>query len=128
MPTGNVTVTDGDGNSCVGTVATGSCPLTPIAAGPKTLVASYAGDANFNSSSGTASHQVEPAVIYLPLVLNNHLVAPNLVVKDLVAASDGITAVIENRGNAPATDDFWVDVYVAPADFAGGGADADRGR
>ncbi len=113
-PTGNVTVTDGDGNSCVGTVAAGSCTLTPTAVGPKTLTASYAGDANFNSSSGTVSHQVEPIYLYLPLVLNNHVVAPNLVVKDLVAASDGITVVIENRGNAAVTDDFWVDVYVAP--------------
>jgi hypothetical protein len=113
-PTGNVTVTDGDGNSCVGAVAAGSCTLTPTAVGPKTLTASYAGDANFNSSSGAASHQVEPIYLYLPLVLNNHVVAPNLVVKDLVAASGGITVVIENRGNAPVVDDFWVDVYVDP--------------
>jgi len=52
--------------------------------------------------------------VYLPLVFHDHVVAPNLVVRDVLAASDGITVVIENQGNAPAVDDFWVDAYVDP--------------
>ncbi len=59
-PTGNVTVSDGS-VSCVGTVAAGTCSLTPTTAGAKTLTATYAGDANFNGSSGTTAHQVNKA-------------------------------------------------------------------
>ena len=54
-PTGNVTVSDGAGNSCVAAVAAGSCSIVLPTAGAKTLTASYAGDANFNASSGNAS-------------------------------------------------------------------------
>jgi uncharacterized repeat protein (TIGR01451 family) len=59
-PTGNVTVSDGT-VSCIGTVAAGQCTLTPTTAGSKTLTATYAGDGNFNSNSGTKSHQVNAA-------------------------------------------------------------------
>jgi len=59
-PSGNVTVSDGTA-SCVGTVAAGTCTLTPTTAGAKTLTATYAGDANFNGSAGTTPHQVNPA-------------------------------------------------------------------
>jgi Bacterial Ig-like domain (group 3) len=60
-PTGNVTVSDG-GATCLGTVASGSCTLTPTTAGPKTLTASYAGDGNFApSTSPGANHTVNPA-------------------------------------------------------------------
>jgi len=59
-PTGNVTVDDGT-DSCTGTVAGGSCTLTPTTAGAKTLTATYAGDDNFNGSSDTENHQVNPA-------------------------------------------------------------------
>ena len=57
-PTGNVTVSDGT-DSCLGTVATGSCVLTSSTAGSKTLTATYAGSANFTGSvSAGAGHQV----------------------------------------------------------------------
>jgi hypothetical protein len=59
-PTGNVTVSDGV-NSCVGTVASGQCALTSTTLGPKTLVATYAGDACFNGSSDTEAHTVNAA-------------------------------------------------------------------
>jgi hypothetical protein len=60
-PTGNVTVSDG-AVDCTATVAAGTCSLTPTTAGTKTLTAAYAGDANFNTSSGTAAHQVNNPV------------------------------------------------------------------
>jgi hypothetical protein len=61
-PTGNVTVSDGTGASCVGTAAAGSCALTSTTAGSKTLTATYAGDANFSGSvSAGASHTVGQA-------------------------------------------------------------------
>src|SRR5207245_4521654 len=59
--TGNVGVSDGP-ETCVGTVAAGSCALTPTTAGAKTLVATYAGDANFaTSASAGTSHTVNAA-------------------------------------------------------------------
>jgi hypothetical protein len=61
VPTGNVTVSDGT-DSCVGTVAAGTCNLTFTSAGAKSLTASYAGDANFNGSTSAAEgHQVNKA-------------------------------------------------------------------
>ena len=59
--TGNVTVSDGT-ISCTATVAAGSCSLTFTSAGPRTLTATYAGDANFQgSTSAGASHTVNAA-------------------------------------------------------------------
>ncbi|MFZ5855964.1 MAG: beta strand repeat-containing protein [Chloroflexota bacterium] len=58
-PTGNVTVSDGV-DSCVGTVAAGTCNLTLTTSGARTLTATYAGDANFNgAASAGESHTVD---------------------------------------------------------------------
>ena len=61
-PSGNVTVSDGT-QSCTGTVAAGTCSITFTTPGAKSLTATYAGDANFNSSASTppTSHTVNPA-------------------------------------------------------------------
>jgi N-acetylneuraminic acid mutarotase len=70
LPTGSVMVTASNSPaSCSGTLtnATGTCTLTLNATGSYTLTAAYSGDANFNSSSGTAMHLVEPYKLYLPL-------------------------------------------------------------
>jgi hypothetical protein len=55
IPTGSVTVSDGTGDTCTGTLSggTGSCAmpiLTPSTPGPKPITASYGGDTNFNTS------------------------------------------------------------------------------
>ncbi|MBK9940225.1 MAG: Ig-like domain repeat protein [Kouleothrix sp.] len=63
-PSGNVTVSDGV-DSCTATVATGKCNITLTTAGARTLTATYAGDANYNGSSGSLQH-----IVNLPLVLN----------------------------------------------------------
>src|SRR5207253_5728125 len=58
-PTGNVTVSDGAGDTCTATIALGGCSMVIAAAGTKTLTAIYAGDSNFNSSaSATLTHNV----------------------------------------------------------------------
>jgi len=44
-PAGNVTVSDG--RSCIGTVAAGTCTLTPTTAARRRLPPSYAGNTNF---------------------------------------------------------------------------------
>ena len=60
-PTGNVTVTDGV-DSCVGTVAAGSCNVVLTTPGPRSLTASYAGAPTFNSSVSRGEfHQVDTA-------------------------------------------------------------------
>lgn len=57
-PTGNVTITAG-ADSCTATVAQGSCTITFATAGPKTLVATYGGNDQFNgSTSPPESHTV----------------------------------------------------------------------
>lgn len=52
--------------------------------------------------------------LYLPLVLRNYLVAPDLIVTGIVVASDQVTVTIQNIGNGPAESPFWVDFYVDP--------------
>jgi CSLREA domain-containing protein/uncharacterized repeat protein (TIGR01451 family) len=59
-PTGTVMVTDG-AQSCVDTVAAGSCSIPFTDAGTHSLTATYSGDANFNASVGTGSQSVVPA-------------------------------------------------------------------
>lgn len=72
-PTGTVTVSDGT-DSCSGTVVAGSCTITYTTVGVKSLVADYAGDANFNvSTSAAASHEV----VQIPTVTTITSSAPN---------------------------------------------------
>ena len=53
-----MTVSDGT-DSCVGTVAAGTCSITLNTAGARTLTATYAGDGSFNTStSAGAAHAV----------------------------------------------------------------------
>jgi hypothetical protein len=60
-PTGDVTVSDGV-DACIGAVAAGSCSITLTTAGSRTLIATYAGDSNFNgSASAGAAHSVDQA-------------------------------------------------------------------
>ncbi len=61
IPTGTVTVDDGNGNSCSASVAAGGCSVASISSGTKTLNAFYAGDSNFNASSATVPHNVSKA-------------------------------------------------------------------
>ncbi len=63
-PTGNVTVSDGTGATCLAVLSggAGSCAVTSTTAGAKSLVASYAGDANYGGSSSAATaHTVNAA-------------------------------------------------------------------
>jgi uncharacterized repeat protein (TIGR01451 family) len=55
---------------------------------------------------------------YIPLVMNNWVAAPDLVVENIIAASDAVTVVIRNNGHQSVTNqfanEFWVDVYINP--------------
>jgi uncharacterized repeat protein (TIGR01451 family) len=56
--------------------------------------------------------------LYLPLVVRNYAVAPDLVVDSIVATADTVTVTISNQGDAPIArtfaNEFWVDVYIEP--------------
>ena len=67
-PTGNVNDSDGVGDTCTGTVASGSCTLAFATAGTKTVTASYAGDGNFNSSAsaGVAQNVIDFSISAKP--------------------------------------------------------------
>ncbi len=61
-PSGHVTVSDGTGGLCTGTLVggVGSCimtPLSPSSPGAKALIATYSGDGNFNTSTSPAAAQ-----------------------------------------------------------------------
>jgi hypothetical protein len=61
-PTGSVSVSDGTGATCTGAAPSGSCSLASTTAGTKSIVAIYAGDANFaGGASPPVSHTVNPA-------------------------------------------------------------------
>ena len=62
-PTGQVNVSDNDGNTCAATVAIGFCVLPASPArdnlvGTKTISASYQGDPNYKPGTGSAAHVV----------------------------------------------------------------------
>jgi uncharacterized repeat protein (TIGR01451 family) len=75
-----------------------------------------------DGQAGTASASVPvtvgsapSALLYLPLILKDFIVAPDLVITDLQASSNAVTVTIRNSGNAPVVDAFWVDVYFNPS-------------
>ncbi|MBK9711279.1 MAG: Ig-like domain repeat protein [Kouleothrix sp.] len=102
-PTGNVTVSDGV-DSCTATVATGQCAITLTTAGARTLTATYAGDANFTSStSADAPHSVispvttttitadtpDPSVVGQSVTINYTVTAVGGTPSGNVTVSDG---------------------------------------
>ncbi|MEI7847464.1 MAG: sortase, partial [Chloroflexota bacterium] len=62
-PSGTVSVEDGSGATCSGTLSSGlgSCLLTSTSAGSKTLTASYEGDISFKPASATRTQTVNKA-------------------------------------------------------------------
>ena len=60
--------------------------------------------------------------IFMPMVMNNFVQAPDLVVESITILSSGgaggtagdIQVVIANVGNGAVTDEFWVDLYINP--------------
>ncbi|KPK57903.1 MAG: hypothetical protein AMS21_11035 [Gemmatimonas sp. SG8_38_2] len=69
-PTGLVNVTDGTVN-CSAPVSQGNCTLTPTTAGPKTLRATYVGDANFGSSFDEEDHFVQTGSTVVTITSDN---------------------------------------------------------
>ncbi|MFQ5400208.1 MAG: choice-of-anchor Q domain-containing protein [Anaerolineae bacterium] len=53
--------------------------------------------------------------IFLPVIFNHYVPAPDLVVDALTVTPDSVQVVIRNQGSVPVSDEFWVDVYINPA-------------
>jgi hypothetical protein len=74
-PTGDVTVTvDGSATTCSDTLVAGAgnCSIAIPNAGDHIITATYAGDTNYNGSSDTEDHTVNPIInMYLPFALRN---------------------------------------------------------
>ncbi len=73
-PSGNVVVTASTGETCTGTLAAsaGSCSLTFVTVGSRTLIATYSGDLNFNggASAAVAQSVVGPLARLTPATVN----------------------------------------------------------
>lgn len=92
--------------------------------------ATIAYDEDGNGSNEATTYSDDPAVagsydptvfnvadeylVFIPIVVKNYTSAPDLVVTNINASSDLIEVVIENQGNAPVTNSFWVDFYINP--------------
>jgi len=93
-PTGNVTVSDGT-DTCTGSVAAGSCNLTPSTAGTQTLAATYAGDANFSgSTSPGVTHTVTSAST--TTTITGHTPDPSVVAQPV-----NVTFTVTSTGGTP---------------------------
>jgi hypothetical protein len=52
---------------------------------------------------------------YLPLIMHNFAVAPDLVIDAINIVNGNVSVVIRNAGSKSVTDPFWVDLIVDPA-------------
>ncbi len=69
------------------------------------------------NNTDTASSVIEWPVVYLPLVLRNYAIGPDLIVEDIVIGDGNIAITIKNQGKRPVPDalGFWVDLYINPS-------------
>ncbi len=105
----------GDGALELGNPISHTYPMTG------TFVAVVTATNSAGALTATTTVQIVPVShypIYLPMVLSNYAVAPDLVVDRLIASSNAVTVTIKNQGDVAVTarqeDEFWVDVYIDP--------------
>lgn len=68
-----------------------------------------------NNNSSEDTFIGEPKITYLPVIFNNFVSAPDLVVQSISTPSaNTVEVVIANVGNAPVLNSFWVDLYINP--------------
>ena len=98
-PSGNVTVSDGV-NSCMGTAAAGQCTLALTTPGNRTLTATYAGNASFNSSvSAGEPHTVIALVVNTTTTITGDSPDPSVVGQNVTVT---YTVVAQSGSNMPA--------------------------
>jgi hypothetical protein len=71
-------------------------------------------DGNGGSDTATVTVQLGNYEIFLPMIVNNFVSAPDLVVTNINASSDLIEVTIENQGSQATSTGFWVDFYIDP--------------
>ena len=52
--------------------------------------------------------------LYLPLILNNVMFAPDLVITSLAVNNGNVEIIVTNQGTTAVTQAFWVDLYINP--------------
>ncbi|MCP4994791.1 MAG: hypothetical protein GY934_13570 [Gammaproteobacteria bacterium] len=52
--------------------------------------------------------------IYLPVLMNSFIAAPDLVVTNITASTNNVQITLKNQGTTPVVEGFWVDVYLDP--------------
>lgn len=72
-------------------------------------------DGQFSDYSNTVSATTEICIVYIPLILNNFVTAPDLVIEEVIVTESDAVACIRNEGSVTSTKSFWVDLYVDPA-------------
>jgi len=91
---GNVTVGDGT-DSCSADVSAGQCNITFTSAGAKSLIATYAGDSNYN---GSASAATPHTVLSAPTIAKGF--APTSI---QLASTSAVTLTLSNSNGSPLT-------------------------
>ena len=107
VPTGSVAITDSTGASCSANLTNGSgtCNLTPLSLSMSdTVTATYAGNALFNTSSGTTSVAVNKGTTTLTLTLNPVTAVVGQQVQANVTVSPSGTVSISPSGVVSVTD------------------------
>lgn len=90
-------------------------PFTWTNAGAKVITVTVSNSAGMTTTAWTITI-TEETWLYLPLIMRNHVPAPDLVVEKIFVSSNGLQVVIKNQGEAPVppNDEFRVDVYIDP--------------
>ncbi|HRQ41732.1 MAG TPA: cadherin domain-containing protein [Chloroflexota bacterium] len=57
----------------------------------------------------------ELSAVYLPIIMNQVVNAPDLVITAVSASSNQIELTIQNQGSAATPNGFWVDFYISPS-------------
>ena len=104
--TDTVTVSDGTGVSCTASLATGSCALSPKAAGADSFTAAFAGDANFAASTSAAAPQTVNAASTTTTITATSPNAPAL--GQAITVSFQVSVNAPGVGTIPGTDTVMV--------------------
>jgi len=71
-------------------------------------------DGNGGRDTATVTIQLGMFEVFLPLVFNNFVSAPDLVVTGVSASSTLVEVTITNQGTMATSSGFWVDFYINP--------------
>jgi hypothetical protein len=100
-----------------GTLNSGGFILTGAIGQPDASVPRSSGGFSLTGGifAGVAAITSQPTSLYLPVIFKDFAPAPDLVVTNLVATSSAVIVTVQNIGNGPVGDAFWLDVYFNPS-------------